>query len=188
MELNLLTIFQILVGLLLLLVGRRLFWLFVGLIGFIVAAQIAVDMLVGQPQWVVLLIAVAVGLVGALIAAFVPALAAAIAGFSAGTYVTWVLLATLGVQPEGWLGWLLAAVGGVLGAVLAVALLDWALIVLSSLAGATAIVQAVNLQPTIDTIVFVVLVAVGIIVQAALMRRPPPARPVDRYEEPRRDF
>jgi hypothetical protein len=175
-QLNLVSIIQILVGLLLLFVGRRLFWLFVGLIGFIVAAQIATEMLVGQPEWLVLVIAVVVGLIGALIAAFVPAIAAAVAGFSAGTYVTYALLATLGLQLEGWVGWVVAAIGGVLGAVLAVALLDWALIVLSSLAGATAIVQALALDPTAETIIFIVALVVGVIVQSVGIRRPPVRR------------
>jgi MFS family permease len=188
MQLNVVTILQILFGFLLLLMGRRLFWLFVGLIGFIVAAQIAADFLGPEPPWLVLVVALAVGFLGALIALVIPSLAAAVAGFLAGTYLVYVLLATLQIQPDPVLGWILAVVGGVIGAVLAVAVLDWALIILSSLAGATAIVQAIALQPTVETIVFVVLVVIGVIVQAALVRRAPPARRVDRYDERPRDF
>ncbi len=183
MELNVVTILQILFGFLLLLMGRRLFWLFVGLVGFIVAAQIAADLLGPEPPWLVLVVALGVGLLGALIAVVIPTLAAAIGGFFAGTYLVWVLLANLQLQPGPLLGWILAAVGGVIGAILVAALLDWALIILSSLAGATAIVQAIALQPTVETIVFIVLVAIGIIVQASLVRRPPAARRVDRYDE-----
>jgi MFS family permease len=188
MELNVVTILQILFGFLLLLMGRRLFWLFVGLIGFIVAAQLAADFLGPEPPWLVLVVALAVGLLGALIAVVIPALAAAVAGFLAGTYLVYVLLANLQLQPGPTLGWILAVVGGIIGAVLAVALLDWALIILSSLAGATAIVQAIALQPTVETIVFVVLVVIGVIVQAALVRRPPAEQPVTRYDERPRDF
>jgi MFS family permease len=188
MELNTVTILQILFGVLLLLMGRRLFWLFVGLMGFIVAAQIAADFLAPEPPWLVLVVALAVGFLGAMIAVLLPTLAAAIGGFMAGTYLVYVLLATLQLQPDPLLAWILAAVGGVIGAILAAALLDWALIILSSLAGATAIVQAIALQPTVETIVFVVLVVLGVIVQAALLRRSPPARRVSRYEERPRDF
>ncbi len=48
---------------------------------------------------------------------------------------------------------------------------DWALIILSSLAGAGLVVQgALPGAPVVDTVVFTVLLIVGIVIQALTMR------------------
>ena len=76
--------------------------------------------------------------------------------------------------------WIAFLVGGLVGAILTAALLDPALILLSSLAGATAIAQNVPLQPVGQGILFVVLVILGIAIQAAQYSRarvPPPPAP-----------
>jgi hypothetical protein len=59
----------VLVGVAVLLLGRRLFWLFVGAIGFVFGAQIAAQF-THQPASspVVLLVAIAFGIIGALLA------------------------------------------------------------------------------------------------------------------------
>jgi ABC-type lipoprotein release transport system permease subunit len=71
--------------------------------------------------------------------------------------------------------WLFSLVGGVIGAVLALLLLDWALIILSSLIGASLICQALPLQQAMSAICFIVIFAVGILVQSSFIRRPLPA-------------
>jgi len=58
-----------------------------------------------------------------------------------------------------------------LGAILLVALFDWALIFLSALIGAHLILSAIALPQTGATILFVALTLFGIIVQASLFRR-----------------
>ena len=62
-------------------------------------------------------------------------------------------------------------VGGIVGAILLLVLFDWALIVVSSLIGAHLIQSAVVLPATGSTIVFFGLAVVGIVVQAAALRR-----------------
>jgi hypothetical protein len=69
-------------------------------------------------------------------------------------------------------------VGGLLGAFLTAALLDPALIIMSSLAGATAVSQNVPLQPPVQTVLFVVLLVLGIAVQVGqYTRETKPQRP-----------
>jgi hypothetical protein len=51
------------------------------------------------------------------------------------------------------------------------ALFDWALIILSSLSGATLIVETFQLETSISLIALLVLLAVGIGIQASAMRR-----------------
>ena len=67
---NLIIVINILIGAVLLTLGRRLFWLFVGFIGFAVGYHFAASM--WQPQSQLLLIGVAAleGLVGAVAAVF----------------------------------------------------------------------------------------------------------------------
>jgi hypothetical protein len=62
-------------------------------------------------------------------------------------------------------------IGGIIGAILLLVLFDWALIVVSSLIGAHLIQSAIVLPASGSTIVFIGLVILGILVQAASLRR-----------------
>jgi len=167
---------NILAGVLLLLFGRRLFWLFVGCIGFIVAFDIASGSLQGQSQFLILLIAVGVGLLGAIAAIFLKRLLVGIAGFFAGGYfLSTLAVAALHTHQQA-IQWIAYAIGGIIGAILTMILLDPALIFLSSLAGATAISQNVPLDQSGKGILFIALLIFGIIVQA-LQYHPAPKPP-----------
>lgn len=157
---------NVLIGAALLFFGRRLFWLFVGCVGFIAGFEIARDTLQGQPEWLLLLIALGAGLLGAIASVFLQRIVISIAGFFAGGYCLSTLAsAALHPQPEA-IVWTAFAVGALLGAILTFTLLDPALIVLSSLTGATTISQNVPLDPPARALLFVALTVLGIIVQA----------------------
>ena len=156
---------NVLVGLAVLFFGRRLFWLFVGCVGFIAGFEIAGDVLVGQPEWLILLIALGVGLLGAIASVFLQRIFLVVAGFFAGGYCLSTLTPAVIHTNDKMVLWLAFAVGGLLGAILTAALLDPALIILSSLAGATAISQNVPLNPSAKALLFCVLLVLGIAVQ-----------------------
>jgi hypothetical protein len=84
---NQLAIINLLLGIVLLLLGRRLFWLFVGVAGFQLGMELA-ERFVTSPQGMKLLIAIAVGILGAVIAIFLKKVAITIAGFVIGGYIT----------------------------------------------------------------------------------------------------
>ncbi|HEU5396387.1 MAG TPA: DUF4203 domain-containing protein, partial [Verrucomicrobiae bacterium] len=157
---------NILIGSALLFFGRSLFWLFVGGIGFVAGFEIASDAMTAQPQWVILAIAVGAGLVAALLSIFLQRLVVAVAGFFAGGYFLSSLADALWQHHPSAVRWVAYLVGGVVGALLTAALLDPALIVLSSLAGATAICQHVPLDESGRGILFMALLALGIVVQS----------------------
>ncbi len=161
---------KILAGIALLVTGRRLFWLFVGLIGFIAGIHLATRFFPGQPEWMILAIALTAGVFGALIALFLQWLAIGLAGFSAGAYI----VASL-VHLSGWetreIGWFLIVVGGILGALLIIILFDWALIILSSLAGAVLITETVHIDRGAAIRLFIVLLIAGITAQSILKMR-----------------
>ena len=84
---NHMVIANIIVGVALLVLGRRLFWLFVGAIGFIAASDAAAAYFSALPQWQILAISLGAGLLGILLAIFFQKLAIVLVGFYAGGYL-----------------------------------------------------------------------------------------------------
>jgi hypothetical protein len=159
---------NIVLGVILLVFGRRLFWLFITIAGFLVGMEFGGVMLAGQPQWARLVVALSAGLVGALLAVFAERVAFALAGFYAGSYVTLIVAQSFGGHGN---NNVLFIIGGVLGAVFAGFIMDWAIVVLSCLVGAGAIVQGLDLGETMSAIIFIMLAAAGAFVQTRLMAR-----------------
>ncbi|MEJ2600522.1 MAG: DUF4203 domain-containing protein [Anaerolineales bacterium] len=159
------TAFNLLVGGILLVLGRRLFWFFVGVIGFVAGFALALQLFPEQPTWVLVIIGIIAGLLGALLAVFVQGLAVAIAGFLAGGYLAIRFLELLSWD-AGNLTWLPYLLGGIIGAALVILLFNWALIILSSLVGASLIVEVIQTNPTLNVIIFIVLFIIGLVIQA----------------------
>lgn len=162
-------IVSIVVGMAVLLLGRRLFWLFVAAAGFILGLGLAIDLLQAQPDWVILVAALIFGLVGALLALFAQKVAVIIAGFLMGGYTLIWLWQLLSLNLDQ-LNWLIFIVGGIIGALLVQFLFEAALIVLSSLAGATLIAQATTFSAPVTALLFIVLLVVGLVVQTQMWR------------------
>jgi hypothetical protein len=164
---------KVLVGILLLVLGRQLFWLFVGGIGFVAAIDLVSRWASAWPVWLTLIVALAAGVVGALLAVFLQEFAVGVAGFLAGGYVVLALLRLLNLQTPG-ISWLLALVGAIIGLVFALAVFEWALILLSSLSGAAMIAQTLSAQilslnRPLTLLVFIVALVFGIVIQAKSM-------------------
>ncbi len=66
-------------------------------------------------------------------------------------------------------GALVALIGGVVGVVALYLLFDWALIILSSVAGATFIIEALGRHAPYAPVLSAVLIAAGVIFQARLL-------------------
>jgi Domain of unknown function (DUF4203) len=163
-------ILSVLIGAIILFFGRRLFWLCVAAVGFAAGMQVAPHLMHEPTPVLQLSIAVVFGFIGALLALFLQKVAIAVAGFLAGGKLAMALVAAFFAEGARYPG-ISFVVGGIIGAILLLALFDWALIVMSSLVGAYLIGQTIVLPATGATILFVVLVAVGIAVQAAAFRR-----------------
>jgi hypothetical protein len=95
-------------------------------------------------------------------------LAIGVAGFVAGGYILNSMMQILGLD---WTFWLTFLIGGVIGAILVTMLFDPALIVLSSLLGASLLVNLLSLDRWLMFAVFLILSGVGILVQIASRRR-----------------
>jgi len=159
-----------LIGVVILLFGRKLFWLCVAAVGFAAGVEIAPH-LVQQPSTVLALtVALILGLLGALLALFLQKIAIAVLGFLAGGKLAGAIAAAFFVQYAQH-STIIFVIGGIIGAILLLVLFDWALIVVSSLIGAHLIQSAIVLPPSGSTILFIGLVVVGIIAQASWLRR-----------------
>src|SRR6516164_9389471 len=93
---------SVLVGVAILLLGRKLFWLFVAALGFVFGSQIAAQV-THQPASapVVLLVAIALGIVGAVLAILLQKIAIGVAGFIAGGRIALGLSAAVFAHPPG---------------------------------------------------------------------------------------
>ena len=164
------TIVGVLIGIAILFFGRKLFWLTVAAVGFAVGVEIA-PLLVNEPSSLLaLLIALVLGILGALLALFLQKIAIAVLGFFAGGKLATAIAAAFFVHYAQY-STIIFVIGGIIGAILLLAVFGWALIVVSSFIGAYLIQSAIVLPPTGSTLVFIGLAIVGIFVQAASFRR-----------------
>ena len=164
------TIIGVLIGVVILFFGRKLFWLCVAAVGFAVGVKIAPLLVNESASLLALLIALIFGVLGALLALFLQKIAIAVLGFLAGGKLATAIAAAFFVQYAHY-STIIFVIGGIIGAILLLALFGWALIVVSSFIGAYLIQSAIVLPPTGSTLVFIGLAIVGIFVQAASYRR-----------------
>ena len=162
------SIISILFGVGLLFFGRRAFWLFVAGAGFVAGLSLTNRLFEG-PDWVGVTVGLVIGLLAALLAIAVQRFAIGMAGFLVGGYIALQVLPALNLE-SGWATVLAFIIGGVIGIIMVGMFLGWALISLSSLAGAALIVNALNLDSGLDILIFIILVVVGVVFQARDLR------------------
>ena len=159
---------NILAGICLLMFGRRLFWLFVGVTGFLYGLMLGPGFIHNQPGWVILAVAAGAGILGIVLALFLQRLVIALAGFSSGSYLAFSLMSSF-YPGIGQNIWVVSAIAGVCCAVLFSVFFDWAIILLSSLLGAFLISRSFLEGPHITAVVFAILTIAGVAVQANLI-------------------
>lgn len=161
------------VGTAVLLVGRRLFWLFVGAVGFAVGLHVARAVFADGPEWLVVVGALVLGVAGAVLAIAFQWLAVGLGGFAAGVHACLAAAPALGLEGS-WL-WAAALAVGIVVAALALWLWDPVLIVLSALTGAVLLAPLIPAPPGARPWLLVGLLIVGIVVQARVLPAPPRA-------------
>jgi len=151
----------------LLVAGRKLFWLFVGVIGFVIGVQVATRFFHGS-DLMTIIAGLGLGVIFAVLAIFVETVAIGIAGFLGGGYILLSLAGLFGLD-KGILAWIIFIAGGVIGAALIATLFDWALIIISSLAGSSMVIDAFHFGRSTAALVFIVLLLIGFAVQASVL-------------------
>lgn len=161
---------QIVAGLLVLLFGRRLFWLFVGAVGFFIGLQVGMKLFAQMAEWMLLLLSILVGLVFAGLTIVLQRLAVILAGALVGGMLAVQLAPVAGLYSATML-WGVFVAGGVLAAVLLYVAFDPMLILLSAIVGTMMISNGLHLDPVIEPVLLVVCLLLGLVVQFRGLRR-----------------
>lgn len=164
-----LDIVYILLGIILLMLGKKLFWLFSGAIAFVFGLEFLPLVLRGQSPHIILISALVLSIIAIVLSFLFQKVGLSLAGFMAGVYVAMSIVNELRVNIP-WLPWVLFVVGGMTGIVLTLVLFDLALIFLSSLSGAFLIVQVMKFSLPLTKILFVFLVCIGIATQTVITK------------------
>ena len=161
-----LEIVYILLGIVLLMMGSKLFWLFVAGVGFLSGIEYAPLFLPGKPEYLFIIIALVLGMIGLILAFVIQKVGIGISGFAGGGYIALTILNAFGYG-QGWIPWAVFFVGGIVGAILMLKLFNWALIVLSSIIGSFLIVKSMELSLEVMQLLFLGLCVIGIAAQAS---------------------
>jgi hypothetical protein len=147
----------------LLLAGRKLFWLLLAALGFMLGLGLAARFSF-RSEWVLVLAALALGAIFAFLAVFAETVAIGIAGFLGGGFALMRLAALLGVGSSA--AQILAFIlGALLGVAMVIWLFDWGLIVVSSAVGSSMVTAGLFLTTTQRLLLFFVLFFTGVLVQ-----------------------
>lgn len=157
----------IVAGSLLLLLGRKLFWLFVAIVGFLVGMIFFPQLLPGQDEQVILTVSLIAGLLGALLSVLLQKFAIGLAGLLAGGYIAYYLLQTVTIN-MGSYQWLAIIAGALLGAVLAGSMVDWALILITSASGSVVITQNLPVTMPLSGVILLLFFIAGIVAQGRM--------------------
>lgn len=161
-------------GVLLALVGRHLFWLAIGLVGFLLTYSVATALLPDLDPMIVTVLAAVIGVAGAVVTLVSLRLVASIAGGLLVAVVARALF-VLYVDDSAW-QWLAFAIGAALGWLLVRGLFDVGIIVTTALGGGWYVatgLSAADVGLSSSTTLWVGLGAavVGIAVQTSIWRR-----------------
>lgn len=161
--------FHILAGVVVLFFGRALYWALVAVLGFVIGFDLVQELAISDSQMIRLLVAIGVGVLAAGLAVAFQWLAFGLVGFLSGSYLVQAALVRYQIGGDNHALWIL--LGGVVGGVIALMLVDWAVIILSSLAGATLISDEINVDHKTRLMILLGLTIVGVAFQRTRLKR-----------------
>ena len=164
MDASTINIIMIVLGVLMLFAGAKLFALVVGGLGFVLAWGLVQQWFPEMAEQTRLLVSVAAGVAAAVLAGMVKKAGVLLGGFVGGGLALTGLLASLGVSFPG-ARWIPFVIGGIVGAILFAKVFTVALVFISSLAGATVLTNTLFAEEGTGSLLFFALAAVGILVQ-----------------------
>ena len=175
------TILNFILGVILLVSGRKLYWFFTAVAGMLGGIYLSGVVLDAPSQGWQIAFAVIGAILGAILAVALQKLAIALAGFLAGGYGAIFLWQALGLA-DGKIEWVPFIIGGILGTVLVAIAFEYGLIALSAWAGATLISQQLDIGGWVGVAAFIGLLIAGVIIQAVGLvaerrKKQPAARP-----------
>lgn len=162
-------VFHFLAGALMLLFGRPLYWALVAVLGFVIGFDVVQETALVDSEFLQILIAVGAGILAAGLAVAFQWLAFGLVGFLAGSFLLQTAIERYEIAAGNETIWYI--VGGVLGAIVALMLVDWAVIILSALAGAMMITGPVDVEEQTRALITIGLTVVGVVFQRRQLTR-----------------
>ncbi len=157
----------VVLGLVSLFFGRRLYWLFVGVVGFLFGLLIAPELLSGLDGFWQILVSVLIGLLFSILSIVLNKFMIALAGAIGFGVLAFSLAQDYVSQP---FTWAITVLAGVIGLLVAWFVFDWGLILFSSMAGSFLVVSGLlTFLPDLvrfDLIGFSILLVLGLVFQA----------------------
>jgi len=158
-------------GLLLLIAGRKFFWLAAGLAAFVLGLSFF-EAVFKDAGWIGIMLSAIGGIIFGWLAVKFIRIAGYIIGALAGAAALPFLLGLFGVA---WSWLAMALIGAVLGFLLVRFFFDWGLIIMTTWIGANAVIssanQFINLGVILSSIGFFILLITGILLQRRMMRK-----------------
>lgn len=154
---------RILVGVVLMVAGRQLYWLLVGGLGFYLGMKMAAETFAISPPEAVLIIGLVAGLAGALLSVFLQRITIGVVGALAGGWALEAVLLQYGViSQHSLLAWI---IGGIAGLLCLTAFFEWTLVALTSLLGAYLVVENLELDTVLKYPLLIVLFVIAAVLQ-----------------------
>lgn len=160
---------SLVIGICLILLGRKLYWFFIGLAGFFFAYQYIPDLLPALPDKTSLLISLAAGGISAALGVFLNKLFIFAGGFIAGAYLFLNVVQFANLEIEG-LVLVGIAVGGLVGSLLLAMVMEWGLVVLTAAIGALLVLQTLPVNRQVMIGLFILMMILGLVAQASMMK------------------
>ncbi len=157
------------IGMILVILGRRVYLISIGILGFLGGLYLFTILLGRTHDWRSLLLALLFGTVGSLLAFALHKAAWIFGGFCGGGVLLLYFNDATGISPVG-SPIMLFLTGGAAGAILFLLLLDWALIVVTTLTGSVLIAYQSGLGGPPGLALFAALVILGLLVQGNALR------------------
>jgi hypothetical protein len=164
------TMAYVVAGVLLIVAGRRVFWLFLGLLCFVAGMNFLQRWFPDTPQTTLLLASVGIGALGAGIGMIAQKTAVWVGGFLGGGFLA-VMLVRMVTQEDGSATLVAFLAGGVIGIFLARHIFKWVMIVVSSAIGALIICKALLTGVLPGAVVFGILLLAGVAIQSGFLWR-----------------
>jgi hypothetical protein len=157
------------IGLILVFLGRRVYLISIGILGFLGGLYLFTLFIGTAHDWRSLLFALLFGTVGSLLAFALHKAAWIFGGFCGGGVLVLYFSDATGISPVN-SPVILFLIGGAVGAILFLVFLNWALITVTTLTGAVLITYQSHLTGGAAKILFVGLLVLGLLIQGKSLR------------------
>jgi len=164
---NNMSVILVVIGFILLVIGHQAIWLYVGGVAFLIGSLLADQFNIVHREIDMIIFSVTSGVLGALLCAYLRKFMVTLAALISGGYICYFLPEALGWDTS-WINWVIVLLVGLASAVMTFIWGALPLILVSTLLGATLIIQNMSIASVGQIGMFIVLVIFGLVAQWVL--------------------